>query len=160
MLPCNSVFFWVSFQIFIGQKHDDPSLPEAISKENLESIIATIQHTKLNTKKPRQILPEDLKEEAVVENKDADQGNVAQEVQSPAVFSGKDEAEAHDKKEHDVMASNVSDANTSPVTQKTGAEYERELQLLNRWYRLDENCIPAVYRLQPIGLVFQFSVTK
>ncbi|CAM5149601.1 unnamed protein product [Natator depressus] len=60
--------------------------------------------------------------------------------------------ETHPNKEPE---SNISDeqdlAHASLLIQhKPAVEYEKELQLLNQWYKLDENYDPRVYRLLPI----------
>lgn len=36
---------------------------------------------------------------------------------------------------------------------KPAIECDKELQLLNQWYRQDENFVSSIYKLQPIRLV-------
>lgn len=104
---------------------------------------------KLNIKTSKYIPPADLKDEIKVERNES-QGEIVQNFQKPDAME-EFEAEISSQKEHEVINSNELDLlNTSLLTQKTLAEYEKELQLLNQWYKLDENCIPAVYKLQPI----------
>ncbi|XP_053110680.1 uncharacterized protein LOC128326880 isoform X3 [Hemicordylus capensis] len=141
-----------SFVIFIGQKHDDPSIPEIITKENLEAMKAAIEHMKLSTKKSKHTLSSDLKEAAQLEKKDEIPEHVSQDVLCSGELSKEYEADTHSE---EPKISNEQDfSHASLLPQKTVAEYERELQLLNQWYRLDENSIPAVYRLQPICTVY------
>ncbi|KAJ6668622.1 hypothetical protein lerEdw1_012104 [Lerista edwardsae] len=121
-----------TFLVFIGQKHDDLSLPEIIIKEHLEAIKNTVEHMKLSTKKPKHILSSDLKEETLLQKKDEIRDDVSQEVLCPGVRSEEHEAETHSKEEREGTISNQQDfSDTYALAQKTGAEYEKELQLLN-----------------------------
>nr|XP_034969164.1 uncharacterized protein LOC118084041 [Zootoca vivipara] len=145
-----------TFVVFIGQKHDDPSLPAAIAKEDLEAIKATVEQMKLGNKKSKHSLASGLREETLVDKRNEIQGDINQYALSPSVSTEEPEAETNSKKEYEMMNSNGQEfSNASLLTQKTVAEYERELQLLDCWYRLDENYIPAVYRLQPICTVYR-----
>ncbi|CAM5141045.1 unnamed protein product [Natator depressus] len=70
--------------------------------------------------------------------------------------------ETHPNKEPE---SNISDeqdlAHASLLIQhKPAVEYEKELQLLNQWYKLDENYDPRVYRLLPISFVTLISMKR
>ncbi|XP_058048768.1 uncharacterized protein LOC131203005 isoform X3 [Ahaetulla prasina] len=148
-----------TFIVFIGQKYDDLSLPEIIGKEIFELIKATVIRRKLNIKTSKYIPPADLKDEIKVERNES-QGEIVQDFQDPDAME-EFEAEISSQKEHEVINSNELDLlNTSLLTQKTVAEYEKELQLLNQWYKLDENCIPAVYKLQPICTVHRDIFSK
>ncbi|XP_015687264.1 uncharacterized protein LOC107302656 [Protobothrops mucrosquamatus] len=148
-----------TFIVFIGQKYDDLSLPEIIGKEVFELIKATVIRRKLNIKTSKYMPPADLKDEIKVERNE-NQGEIVQDFQDPDAME-EFEAEISSQKEHEVVNSNELDLlNTSLLTQKTVAEYEKELQLLNQWYKLDENCIPAVYKLQPICTVYRDIFSK
>lgn len=37
-----------------------------------------------------------------------------------------------------------------PNLKKASLTYNRDLSLLNQWFKLDENAVPSVYRIQPI----------
>lgn len=37
-----------------------------------------------------------------------------------------------------------------PTHKKLSLKYDRDLSLLTHWFKLDENCVPSVYRLLPI----------
>ncbi|KAL7981895.1 hypothetical protein Chor_000952 [Crotalus horridus] len=148
-----------TFIVFIGQKSDDLSLPEIIGKELFELIKATVIRRKLNIKTSKYMPPADLKDEIRVERNE-NQGEIVQDFQDPDALE-EFEAEISSQKEHEVINSNELDLlNTSLLTQKTAAEYEKELQLLNQWYKLDENCIPSVYKLQPICTVYRDIFSK
>ncbi|XP_034298711.1 RWD domain-containing protein 4 isoform X1 [Pantherophis guttatus] len=148
-----------TFIVFIGQKYDDLSLPEIIGKEIFELIKATVIRRKLNIKTSKNVPPADLKDEIKVERNES-QSEIVQDFQDPDAME-EFEAEISSQKEHEVINSNELDLlNTSLLTQKTVAEYEKELQLLNQWYKVDENCIPAVYKLQPICTVYRDIFSK
>ncbi|XP_054845628.1 uncharacterized protein LOC129336525 [Eublepharis macularius] len=151
-----------TFVVFIGQKHDDSCIPEIINREQLEAIKDSIENMKLSIQMPSQTLDGGLKTEALIGKKDEVQGEVHQDVVNLDLSSSKEhETESPIKQEHKAITSNAQDFSTaSPPTQKTEAEYEKELQLLNKWYRLDENCIPAMYRLQPICAVYRDIFSK
>ncbi|XP_077158423.1 uncharacterized protein LOC143819984 isoform X2 [Paroedura picta] len=145
-----------TFVVFVGQKHDDPCLPGRISKENFEAVTDTIERMKLSMQKASQPLYDSLKTDVLLGRIDEIQGEVRLDVLSLDRSSPTElEAERPTKEEHKAVNSNGQDfAAASPTAEKTEAEYEEELQLLNKWYRLDENCIPANYRLQPISAVY------
>nr|XP_008166609.1 uncharacterized protein LOC112058639 isoform X1 [Chrysemys picta bellii] len=150
-----------TFFVFIGQKHDNPVIPEIISKENLNAIKDTIESIKLVAIKLKQNMPSSLlhggSKEAVLTEKteqvDDNQTGVTQNFLGTDKSSKEKTVETHPNKEPE---SNISDEqdlpNVSPLTQhKPVVEYEKELQLLNQWYKLDENFDPSVYRLLPIS---------
>lgn len=113
---------------------------------------------KLSMQKTSQILSSGLKTEVLLGKIDEIQGEVCQDVLSLDLPSSKEhEAESSINEEYEAVSSSGQDfVAASPPTGKTEADYEEELQLLNKWYRLDENCIPANYRLQPTGFVCFF----
>ncbi|XP_042323154.1 uncharacterized protein LOC121930632 isoform X2 [Sceloporus undulatus] len=150
-----------TFFVFIGQKHDDPALPDRITKEIFEAIRAAVEHMKLSTNKSKQNLPRDLKEETGVTKQNEMQDDASQDVPDSSELTEEQEAKTKSKEEHEIMRSKEQDFPNGPLlTQKTVAEYARELQLLNKWYRMDENCIPAVYKLQPICTVYRDIFSK
>ncbi|KAL8207319.1 UNVERIFIED_CONTAM: hypothetical protein K2H54_054662 [Gekko kuhli] len=144
-----------TFVVFIGQKHDDPCLPEIISKEHFEAIKDTIECMKLSMQKTSQILSGGLQTDEI-------HGKIHQDVLSLDLSPSKEhKAKSPIKEEYEADSSNGQDAAAaSSPTEKTEAEYEEELQLLNQWYCLDENCIPANYRLQPIRAVYSNIFSK
>ncbi|XP_060102459.1 uncharacterized protein LOC132577048 isoform X2 [Heteronotia binoei] len=161
MRKCQELGFQ-TFVVFIGQKHDDPCLPEIINKEHFEAIKDTIERMKLSMQKRSPVLSGSLKTEALLGKADEIQGEVHQDVLSLDLPSFKEhEAKSPIKEEDEAVSSNGQDFATAfPPTEKTEVEYEEELQLLNKWYHLDENCIPANYRLQTIGAVYRDIFSK
>ncbi|KAF7238080.1 NACHT and WD repeat domain-containing protein 2 [Varanus komodoensis] len=149
-----------TFIVFIGQKHDDPSLPEIITKENFELIVATVESMKLSTKPSKHIVSGGLKEDSQVDKKDDIKGDVSRDVLSSEVPTKECESETKIKEESDILSNGQILPNASLLPQKNAAAYERELQLLSQWYRMDENCIPAVYRLQPICTAYRDIFSK
>ncbi|KAG8134727.1 hypothetical protein E2320_007821, partial [Naja naja] len=122
-----------TFIVFIGQKYDDLSLPEIIGKEIFELIKAMVIQRKLDIKTSKSIPPADLKDEIKVERNES-QGEIVQDCQDLDAMK-EFEGEISSQKEHEVINSNEFDLlNTPLLTQKTVAEYEKELQLLNQWY--------------------------
>lgn len=81
-------------------------------------------------------------------------------VTQPFLGTGKSSKEnttgIHFSRERD---SNVSDeqdlfnVSSSFLKQRPAAECNKELQLLNQWYRQDENFVSSIYKLQPNRLV-------
>ncbi|XP_048366186.1 uncharacterized protein LOC125440412 isoform X2 [Sphaerodactylus townsendi] len=145
-----------TFVVFIGQKHDDPCLPEMISKEHFEAIKDAIE---LSMEKTIQILSGSLNTEVLTGGKDDIPGEVLHDVLRLDLSSPKEhETESPIKEEYEAIVQDF--ATSSPPTEKTVDEYEEELQLLVKWYRLDENCIPANYKLQPICTVYKDIFSK
>uniref|UniRef100_A0A6J0UD75 Uncharacterized protein isoform X1 n=4 Tax=Pogona vitticeps TaxID=103695 RepID=A0A6J0UD75_9SAUR len=136
-----------TFVAFIGQKHDDLSLPEKINRTDFEVIKATVEHMKMTVKNIKYTLSGSLKEETGISN----QNEIQDSVLGHSLLTEEHEDKTNSKKECKVMDSDKEKLpSASLLTQKTVAEYDKELQLLDKWYRMDENCIPAVYKLQPI----------
>lgn len=46
--------------------------------------------------------------------------------------------------------SDADETRISPSATRCWADFDRDLILLQTWYRLDENCDPPVYRLLPV----------
>ncbi|XP_059577275.1 NACHT domain- and WD repeat-containing protein 1 [Alligator mississippiensis] len=96
------------------------------------------------------------------EHVDDNQTDTSKEFLGTGKSSEENITEMRDNKE---LESNISDeqdlSNTSPLTEhKSAAEYEKELRLLNQWYRLDENYVPSVYSLQPISTFYKDIFSK
>ncbi|KAJ7326778.1 hypothetical protein JRQ81_016537 [Phrynocephalus forsythii] len=136
-----------SFVTFIGQKHDDLSLPEKINRTDFEAIKATVEHMKMSIKNTKYILSGSAKEGTGLSHQNEIQGSVL----GSSVSTEEHEDKKNSKKECKTMDSDRQELpGASLLTKKTVVEYDKELQLLDKWYKLDKNCIPAVYKLQPI----------
>ncbi|XP_062837471.1 uncharacterized protein LOC100559988 isoform X3 [Anolis carolinensis] len=149
-----------TFIIFIGQKHNDLSLPDIITKENFEAIRAAVEQVKRSTKKAKHNLSSGFKEETGGAKQNESQDDGSQDVLGSDVSTEESDAETSSKEEYELAHSKGQRFLNAPLTQKTVVEYDRELQLLNKWYKMDENCIPAVYKLQPICTVYRDIFSK
>ncbi|XP_050801369.1 uncharacterized protein LOC127047274 isoform X2 [Gopherus flavomarginatus] len=148
-----------TLRVFIGQKHDNPVIPEILSKENLD----TIKSIKLVAIKLKQNMPSNVlhggSKEAVLTEKteqvDDNQAGVNQNILGTDKSSKEKTVETHTNKEPESNISDEQDSpNASPLIQhKLAVKYEKEMQLHNQWYKLDENFERSVYRLLPISFV-------
>nr|XP_005989550.2 PREDICTED: NACHT and WD repeat domain-containing protein 2-like [Latimeria chalumnae] len=151
----------LNFVLFSGQKHDAPVVPEAISRKEFEAIHNKLYDLKLAVSKQKQFRfnSESIKaKEAALETKSAPSDN------GPSGANPNVSASISDSKENANECSNeeLSDQNVledrtvlldrfQSNAPKSAVEYEKDTGLLCQWYKLDENSIPGVYRLQPVS---------
>ncbi|KAM4706599.1 uncharacterized protein O3C94_015328 [Discoglossus pictus] len=119
-----------AFFAFIGQKHDQISVPVTLTKETFEAIKAKIEDMKKN--------PSATVTENIEDNKSND-------------TDSHHDSSDHELDEHDLFGHDE---------KRSSLKYEREIEALTQWYRLDENCDPSVYRLQPISSSFEYIFSK
>ncbi|KAE8629828.1 hypothetical protein XENTR_v10000607 [Xenopus tropicalis] len=135
-----------AFFCFMGQKYDQITIPVTFAKETFEVITATVE----------------------MRRKEAKQNSVTAIIVMPPedpAPSGKDDKEHNGTVfqqktlEHDTLQTTNTETNhfangSAKFKKKSSAKYDKELELLTRWYLLDENADPSVYRLQPISTVY------
>ncbi|KAK6323042.1 hypothetical protein J4Q44_G00053810 [Coregonus suidteri] len=144
-----------NFILFLGQKHEVQTLPSTISREVFEAIVSVVERDRQKMSKRKHPEMDDIISDSqsniatgsdtgsfVPEhNDDHDSGDPAQ---NSGLMSD----------ESSVSHNSLSDADetwVSPAGTRCWADFDRDLILLQTWYRLDENCVPAVYRLLPVS---------
>ena len=152
--------FW---QVFAGQKHEVLTPPHRISQHAFESILKVVEQDRKKRSRRRPDLNDELASDS--------QSSVTQ---SDAERSGSfGRGLSHDQADlPQGSATMISDETTVSQNslsdeEETGlmrgwVDFDRDLRLLQAWYKLDENHIPAEYRLVPVrcvnGNIFHFSL--
>ncbi|KAM9329505.1 uncharacterized protein PAF06_003294 [Gastrophryne carolinensis] len=133
-----------AFFCFIGQKYDQMMIPAILTKESFEKVKALLESLKMEITKQKLNRFNDngldreediplLVNKGVKCHEYPDEQNVTDDFTSLAA-EGQDEREKLD-----------------PIQKKTTSKYDKDLTLLTQWYKLDENVVPSVYRLQAIS---------
>ncbi|XP_018086077.1 uncharacterized protein LOC108698788 isoform X2 [Xenopus laevis] len=133
-----------AFFCFMGQKYDQTTIPVTFAKETFEVITATVEmrrkEVKRNSVTAILVTPP---EDTVPPGKDDTKHNGTGFQQKTL--------------EDDTLRTTNTEANhfiNGQFKKKSSAKYDKELELLTQWYRLDENSAPSIYRLQPISTVY------
>ncbi|XP_073764359.1 uncharacterized protein si:ch211-212k18.6 isoform X5 [Danio rerio] len=136
-----------NFFVFTGQKHEILSLPNTIPQADFEAVLKLMEKNKKKLYRRQSdmavesqscIIPADHNRSFVLER----ETNLSEEKElseSSAVLS-----------ENSVSSSSVSDREETPLA-PSWMDYDQELTLLQTWYKLDTNTVPAVYRLLPVS---------
>ncbi|KAG8453786.1 hypothetical protein GDO86_000422 [Hymenochirus boettgeri] len=135
-----------AFFCFMGQKYDQPSVPVTFSKEIFEIIRATVK------KRRKAIKHNGLTAKIVSSEGDStlhvkDDGGNDSAVQQETLQTMNSETDH-------MSSGSVKTEVFEPAKKKSLLKYDKELELLNQWYRLDENVHSSVYRLQPISTFY------
>ncbi|XP_038661641.1 NACHT and WD repeat domain-containing protein 2-like [Scyliorhinus canicula] len=145
------------FTLLIGQKHDLPSLPDSIIKDDFEAILSSIDGRKMEAavQQQRHRNPElhtrtqsaGFHGESHCGKSDLTNDSAPLSAELP---ESRDTGVSEILPPHIPQTNNMNDALTQSAT-----DLEKAIGLLQEWYMLDENCIPSVYRLQPIRTHFR-----
>ncbi|XP_069796593.1 uncharacterized protein [Narcine bancroftii] len=169
----------VNFILLIGQKHDSPYLPDCIIKDDFEAIFNLINDEKMEAAKQRQVTPEPHlhtlneepgfhKENHCVKSDLINSSNPLNKgLPQVCVDSGGltlsvhcDQTSDTDEPAVQALLSASFEQLQSPACQRSTSDLGKAKELLQQWYELDENCIPSVYRLQPISAHFRDFYSK
>ncbi|TRY69677.1 hypothetical protein DNTS_030265 [Danionella cerebrum] len=129
-----------NFFVFIGQKHETLSLPNMITQTDFEAILNQVERSKRTLSRK------------YLETEEKSQSSFG-----PIDYrSFSREKEAHLSKEslnilreNPLFYSTISDLEDTRV--HSWMDYDQDLTLLQMWYKLDKNTVPAVYRLLPVS---------
>ncbi|XP_069832269.1 NACHT domain- and WD repeat-containing protein 1-like [Dendropsophus ebraccatus] len=129
-----------AFFCFVGQKCDQMAIPAILTKETFEGIKSLLETTKEAAK---------LKVPGATERDEPSgkDGRIYNESAETA-----DEKTALDTSDTEDSLQDPDDKGMFETThKKSSLKYDRDLALLNQWFKLDENCEQSVYRLQAIS---------
>ncbi|KAG2466202.1 NWD1 protein, partial [Polypterus senegalus] len=147
----------VLFFLFTGQKHDARSVPTCISHTDFDAIVSVIESKKLEAMKMRkhQVKDnemEDLKSQAEASFNSMESlsksSNDADQTEGSFALSSESRVDP-------LPTINGEAEKNTDKGSKSKKEYEKELNLLCMWYKLDENYIPASYCLQPVSSFYK-----
>ncbi|XP_069487576.1 uncharacterized protein [Ambystoma mexicanum] len=145
------------FFSFLGQKHDHLVLPVSLSQKDFQTIKGTIEKMKMETikqkqSKPAALIGADEPDGQVKSLNGLDSGQLASQQSEASTHEFKARiAEAHCDLKHELKMTQDGQDAMQVNKNKSVATYDKEIGLLTQWYRLDENCIPSVYKLQTIS---------
>ncbi|XP_051875820.1 NACHT and WD repeat domain-containing protein 2 [Pristis pectinata] len=155
----------VNFILLIGQKHDLPYLPDSIIKDDFEAIFNFIDNERMEATKQRHVThnpelhtlteePGLHRESYCAETNLINSSNLLNEESPGSGYDGGNVTLSV----HYHQTNDTSD----PVVKAphSASDLGKAIGLLQQWYKLDENCIPSVYRLQPISAHFQDFYSK
>lgn len=141
------IFFSVD-KVFVGQKHEDWSLPATITREAFEAIVRVIE-------KDRQQMCRNKLEEDCPASRSQSSVNTDSSSDRSSPIHGIHFIEQAADSDLPSQSSNDSfsegeESRLSPVGARSQEDMDKDLTLLQMFYKLDENCLPPVYRLLPI----------
>ncbi|CAK6968650.1 RWD domain-containing protein 4 Protein FAM28A [Scomber scombrus] len=144
-----------NFILFVGQKYEVQSLPTTITREAFETLLAELvverERQRMSKNKPVEdfsasdsqssITTDSSTASFVQESIDENYLNFGEQATNSGLLS---------QSSHNSF-SDIEEARLSPVAARSLEDLEEGLTLLKMWYKLDENCLPPVYRLLPIS---------
>ncbi|XP_072904178.1 uncharacterized protein [Hemitrygon akajei] len=155
----------VNFILLIGQKHDSAYLPDTIIKDDFEAIFNCIEKERMETTKQTHIThnpePRTLTEEPGLDRES--HCTELDLIKSSNLFNEELSGSCDDDGSVTLSAHYHQTNDTSDPAMKTpysALDLGKAIGLLQQWYELDENCIPSVYRLQPISAHFKDFYSK
>ncbi|XP_075045620.1 uncharacterized protein LOC142105195 [Mixophyes fleayi] len=135
-----------------SQKYDQVTVPATLAKETFEgikTILETMRAAKQRITGTGTMKPNGA-EEAVSTLKD---GSISTE--SDKQLIAPDEKPTQGITEAYEAPKDPDEKDMFESTQKKiSIKYDRDLTLLTQWFKLDENCVPSVYRLQAISTYY------
>ncbi|XP_028856386.1 uncharacterized protein LOC114801979 isoform X2 [Denticeps clupeoides] len=134
--------------LFLGQKHELLTLPFSISQHAFESILSVMKRDQKNLSKRQttdEVAASDSQSRVATASGD---GSFALN----SSLGGRDTAESLAVlSEGSVSQNSLSDTEEVRLT-RSWMDYDRDLTLLQMWYKLDENSVPAEYQLLPVSI--------
>ncbi|XP_073498923.1 uncharacterized protein [Phyllobates terribilis] len=130
-----------AFFCFIGQKYDQMTIPTILEKETFEGIKSLLETIKTTAKQKALTDDSSVKDGRTPNESDLQQDTIDEK----STHETSDAENIQDPEEKDMFES---------THKKLSLKYDRDLALFTQWFKLDENCVPSVYRLQTINTYF------
>ncbi|XP_015201323.2 uncharacterized protein [Lepisosteus oculatus] len=146
------------FFLFTGQKHDAQILPTRISKTAFEAVLNVIERKRLEmsrrrlSKEDRELSSRTSVPQSSVESLSTDTDHTRQQENNSQLLD-KDSLSQTSLPNQDKLI-------FSQMGAKSVSDFEKEISLLLHWYKLDENCKPAMYCLLPVSTHYKDFVSK
>ncbi|KAK9972217.1 hypothetical protein ABG768_025540 [Culter alburnus] len=135
-----------NFFVFTGQKHEIRSLPNTIPQADFEAILKLVERSKKKLSRRQSDMAVESQtsigtgdSRSFVLDKEPILSEEKEPSQSSAVMS-----------ENSISSSSMSDGDETQLA-RSWLDYDQDSTLLQTWYKLDKNTIPAVYRLLPVS---------
>ncbi|XP_018549377.2 NACHT domain- and WD repeat-containing protein 1 [Lates calcarifer] len=138
--------------LFVGQKHEVQSLPSTITREAFEAIVRVLERKQQMSKnKPLEDYPATGSQSSITT--DSDTSSFVQETIYGNYLNFEEQATNSGLLSQSSQSSFLDgeEARLSPAGVRSQGDLDKDLTLLQLWYKLDENCLPPVYRLLPLS---------
>ncbi|XP_066429582.1 uncharacterized protein [Eleutherodactylus coqui] len=137
-----------AFFCIVGQKCDQMTIPAFLAKETFEEIKSFLETIKATAKQK-------VLDAAGLTGSDDSSGKDRRTNESDHQQDAADENSAHSTSDAEDLLQDPDDKDMfEPSQKKLSLKYEQDLALLTHWFKLDENCVPSVYRLQTISTYY------
>ncbi|KAG7461821.1 hypothetical protein MATL_G00195090 [Megalops atlanticus] len=149
-----------NFFLFTGQKHEVQTLPASMSIEAFEAILGAVEKEKQSLSKRRHMNMDDIGLDSRSSIALSDTCSFA----SDPSQSQRDLAESSALLSESTVSQNSltddEDVSVTPVGTRSWADADKDMTLLQMCYRLEENCVPAVYSLLPVSTHYPDFLSK
>ncbi|KAI3376664.1 hypothetical protein L3Q82_017094 [Scortum barcoo] len=141
-----------NFIMFVGQKYEVRSLPSTITREAFEAIVRAVERERqqISRNKPVENFPDSGSQSSI--SADSSSGSFFQDSIYEDYLNFGEEATSSgllSQCSHNSFSEGEEDR-LSPVGARGVGELDKDLTLLQTWYKMDKNCLPPVYHLLPI----------
>ncbi|XP_016335060.1 uncharacterized protein LOC107683518 [Sinocyclocheilus anshuiensis] len=134
-----------TFIVFTGQKHEIRSLPNTIPLADFEAILKFVERSKKKLSRRQS----DMADESQLSIDTGDSGSFTPE-KEPRLSEKEPSQSSAVMSENSISSSSTSDGDEIQLA-RSWMDYDQDLTLLQTWYKLDKNTIPAVYRLLSVS---------
>ncbi|KAJ8262209.1 hypothetical protein GJAV_G00163800 [Gymnothorax javanicus] len=140
------------FFLFTGQKQEVQTLPPSMSMEEFDAILCMLEKEKQTCAQRRQMSLAELG----LESQSSIIGSSTASFTSETGRSLKDSAESSaflngSAVSQNSPADNNDELSATLLGARCWADVDKDMTLLLKCYRLDENCVPPVYKLRPVS---------
>ncbi|XP_058637661.1 uncharacterized protein LOC131543863 [Onychostoma macrolepis] len=135
-----------TFIVFTGQKHEIRSLPNTIPQTDFEAILKFVERSKKKVSRRQS----DMADESQLSIDTGDSGSFTLEKEPRSSEEKEPSQSSAVLSENSISSSSTLDGDEIQLA-RSWMDYDQDLTLLQTWYKLDKNTIPAVYRLLPVS---------
>ncbi|XP_067301621.1 uncharacterized protein [Pseudorasbora parva] len=135
-----------NFFMFTAQKHEMRSPPNTIPLADFEAILKTVERSKKKLSRRQSDMAVESQSSIGIGNTrsfDLDKEPILSEEKEPSQSSAI-------MSETSISSGSLSDGDETHLA-RSWMDYDQDSTLLQTWYKLDKNTVPAVYRLLPVS---------
>ncbi|XP_076581752.1 uncharacterized protein LOC143317485 [Chaetodon auriga] len=142
-----------NFIVFVGQKYEVQSLPSTITREAFEAIVRAVERDRQQMSRNKPVVDSPASGSQSSISTDSSSGSFIQDPIHGNYLNFVDQATNSGLLSQTSLDSfsEGEEARRSPVGRRNCGDLDKDLTLLQMYYKLDENCLPPVYRLLPIS---------
>ncbi|KAJ8269670.1 hypothetical protein COCON_G00122770 [Conger conger] len=146
------------FFLFTGQKHEVKTLPLSMSTEEFDAVLGLLETEKLNLSKRRLMSITELGLES--QSSISYTSSFASELSQSLKDSAESSALMSDSAASQNSLSDDEEVSATLLGTRCWADADKDVNLLRMCYKLDENCVPPVYRLLPVSTHYSDLLSK